>query len=403
MADYVKIGADKTCPTCNHMPSHEEAVTCFSCKQIFHGSCEANSGNNPGTKTMVKTFLAISTKSNFKFYCDCCLTKMEIDLAATEQDKINMMEKKIASMETKLDKVVSLMQESKTNVSSLPVAQKQNVWHDKDRIKSVKVPQAKSVLIVKKREDETENKAARENIDKVIVENKLPVASSFTNRNGNLVVVCNTKNERNTLKDLVKARDRELEVSAPKETRCSITIVGLKEEYGKKDLIEMLILQNGFIKDFANKNDLNEHIEIHSVRPLKNNANYYQAFTSVSEALRNGLSIYGDKITMGLTKCKIYDRFHVKRCYKCQMFGHYKKDCSSVSAVCGKCASHHHETKDCDSNEETCINCTRSDIEDCGHQSSSYKCPSLVKQIEYVKKKIQSNLNTQRSIFLPHR
>ena len=70
-------------------------------------------------------------------------------------------------------------------------------------------------------------------------------------------------------------------------------------------------------------NDLKDHIEIHDVKPTRAKPSVYQAFASVSEALRKGFSNYKDKVTIGLQTCKIYDRFHVKRCNNCQGLGHY--------------------------------------------------------------------------------
>ena len=87
---------------------------------------------------------------------------------------------------------------------------------------------------------------------------------------------------------------------------------------------------------FSNSNDLKEHIEIFAVRPLKNNAECFQAFANVSKVLREGLHYFGNKVTIGLSTCKIYDRYHIKRCNNCQNFGHYMKDCPTPNVhVCG--------------------------------------------------------------------
>ena len=61
----------------------------------------------------------------------------------------------------------------------------------------------------------------------------------------------------------------------------------------------MLVLQNAFIKRFANSNDINEHIKIFAVRSLKNNPNCYQAFASVSTTLREGFNYFKNKVTIG--------------------------------------------------------------------------------------------------------
>ena len=92
----------------------------------------------------------------------------------------------------------------------------------------------------------------------------------------------------------------------------------------------MLVLQNGFIKGFANFNDIKKHIEVVAVCSLKNNVQHYQVFANVSMTLREGFQHFANKITLGLTSCKVYDQFHIKRCYNCQEF---KSLCESLPIV----------------------------------------------------------------------
>ena len=61
-------------------------------------------------------------------------------------------------------------------------------------------------------------------------------------------------------------------MNTPTEMRPSITIVGLPKEYTRDQVMQMLVLQNGFIKGFANSNDITKHIKIFVVQPLKNNS-----------------------------------------------------------------------------------------------------------------------------------
>ena len=54
-----------------------------------------------GTNILVKTFLSVSTKNNFKLYCDVCLTNLEKSIVESDSDKINYLEKKVSNMENK--------------------------------------------------------------------------------------------------------------------------------------------------------------------------------------------------------------------------------------------------------------------------------------------------------------
>ena len=93
----------------------------------------------------------------------------------------------------------------------------------------------------------------------------------------------------------------------------------------KGEITEMFIKQNDFVKRFAMANNINEHFKVLAIKSTKKNQNMFQVFASVSPILRDGIKQFKDKITLGLNNCKVYDQYHVKRCNKCQHFGHYIK------------------------------------------------------------------------------
>ena len=79
---------------------------------------------------MVKTSLAGSTKQNFKFFCDPCLTKMEVAMVQSETQKINGLETKVDGIEKKLDEITKLLSRKETPQvrDAAP-----NIWSDKER------------------------------------------------------------------------------------------------------------------------------------------------------------------------------------------------------------------------------------------------------------------------------
>ena len=396
MADSVKIGENSICAGCSDTPSPDQCVQCFTCKQSFHAVCEAvDKDNMVGIKTMVKMFLGGSTKVNFKFFCDICLTKLEVSMVETESQKINGLEKKVANMESKLDVITNLLKNS-NNVQPKTSPSKDcnstTIWQDKEMYSTVAAPSPKSVLVIKNSEDAVQNDSNQDEVDKVIMSNKIPVTQSYKNKSGDIVVECETSDIRDELKNIVASTDQNIVMNSPSEKRQSITIVGLPKEYKKEEVIQMLVLQNGFIKGFANKNDINKHIEIYAVRPLRNDPSKFQVFATVSSVLREGIQYFSNKVTLGLSTCKVYDRFHVKRCNNCQHFGHYMRDCPApTTQVCGKC-SENHSTNECTSDLSKCVNCVREKIVETNHHTSSFKCPCLVKQQETLKNR-QYNLN----------
>ena len=103
MSETVKIGDGSACPACNDTPPVDQCVQCRSCKSHFHAVCEAaGNDNRMGTNTMVKTFNSASTKPNFMFFCNACLTDYERSLVETQNEKIITLSTKVSSLEKKL-------------------------------------------------------------------------------------------------------------------------------------------------------------------------------------------------------------------------------------------------------------------------------------------------------------
>lgn len=100
---------------------------------------------------------------------------------------------------------------------------------------------------------------------------------------------------------------------------------------------------------------------------------------------------YKDKITLGFTTCKSYDRNNMKRCNNCQHF--VKEFPTPDEIVCGKCSSTNHSTRNCNSFTSKYINCVRNKNDDHEHHTNSLSCRSMKNQQELLKKKKSSNLN----------
>lgn len=395
MSELILIGQDSKCPGCDSTPHMDQCTECFICKSLFHGYCEVARDTQVGTKTFVKGFRAASTKSNFKFFCDPCVTKFERNLGATESQKITGLEKKINNMEQKLDDITKLLKGNSSQQkpgSEKPI--EENLWHDEERYSKVRAPPESSVLVVKNSQTPEQNKQNQKKVQQILIQNKIPVTQSYTNNANDTVMICETVYDRDKLKNLVSDSDNEIVMNSPAVNRPSITIVGMNSQYEKKEIIEMLVVQNGFIRGFAKTNNIHEHIEIFAVRPLKNNQNCFQAFANVSTTLREGFAHFKNKVAIGLDTCKIYDRFHIKRCNNCQHFGHYMNECPTPNDhACGKCGADHN-TNDCNSETPKCINCVRGKAENCGHHAFSHECPALKHEQEEKKKRLSNHLNS---------
>ena len=70
---------------------------------------------------------------------------------------------------------------------------------------------------------------------------------------------------------MVSLSNDAIEMSSPVEKMPSVSIVGLPREYSKDEVIQMLALQNGYIKQFATSNDITDHSKI-----IQNDTKYLQ-------------------------------------------------------------------------------------------------------------------------------
>ena len=389
MADQFKLKTGGTCGACNVVAVAVDNLECYLCKGMFHVNCpKVADADRVGTKSLITQFNRPSTQKNFKFFCDCCLTKFEIDMADNDNRRLHTVEDNITSIKSELEDIKKLLKE---NAALKPAAKKDetrsastvdNIWFNKERLESTKVAPAEPMLVLDNSEE------INKSVEKAIMDNSIPVVKSYENNSGELVVVCDTEESRDKLQRIIASTDQNVGMKSYTKKKPSITIVGLSQKYSETEIINQLVSQNQFIKQFATVNPIIEHIEIYDVKPTRAKPQVFQVFASVSEALRKGIGNYKDKVIIGLTSCKVYDRFHIKRCNNCQGIGHYYKQCTNEPS-CAKC-SQSHATNSCTATNHKCINCSKENrVSD--HTAFDPKCPALVNELE--KKK---TLNSQR-------
>ena len=174
MSDQYKLNADGNCPTCSKLSVQGEHIQCFSCNESFHAICSSASNDDKvGTKTMVTHFLLASTKNNFMFYCDKCLTEMEISKAETEERRIENLENKMIGIDKQLDEIKKLL--NGTNKANASISDEKSRNY---------VP-------------------------------VIPLSESYENKAGDLVLVCESKVARNELKNLVQTADQDILMNSP--------------------------------------------------------------------------------------------------------------------------------------------------------------------------------------------
>ena len=413
-------------------------VTCLFCKAKFHAYDCTSESQDLCKQSFYKLFKPLTEKSgvnshrpgNFKFICDPCLTGFEHSQVKTNEDHLNEIKLKVSSLEDGMDKVKKLLLASSA-VSTPTVAKNQLIsdsstsihldsvaanWNDTGKtnsmIETLKInstkdtdvsniqpptfvnhvkTQPKSILIINKNDSASIDKENMMVVNRTMIKEKLSITKSFKNKLGNTVLVCDSVEKRNRLRDEISKNIPDISLKAPPPSQPVIAVVGFDNEFTIGEFKEAFVNQNHFVSDFISlgNGQLEQHVNHLSTKPLKNNNNLFQALVRVSPELRELLKKFNDKIIIGSTRCRIYDRYNLKRCNKCFKFGHFAAKCTAETANCGFCAESH-ETSVCpnkSSSNPVCINCQQSTSHnhESNHPAYSFDCPVY-----------KSHLNKQR-------
>lgn len=402
MSEQFKLNSDGECMSCNKQTLQSETIQCFTCKLFFHAVCpDADDNETLATKSFFTCYNRSSTKRNFQFFCNPCITKLENSMAESDGSRLNNLEMNMTTINGELSEIKSLLsnhlsRSSTVKKNSLEIqhnGKNDNIWFNKDRLASVKAPLSEPILVVNK-VHEANSDSTFVSVEKTIVDNNIPVTKTFKNTSGELVLVCDTVDSRDKLNNLIASNDDEIQTKIINRKKPSITIVGLSTSYKKEEIVNQLVSQNQFVKHFAMANNIDDHIEIFDVKPTRSNPLVYQAFAAVSETLRAGLRSFRDKVVIGVMNCRIYDRYHIRRCNNCQCYGHYYKECPTPNDHCCAKCSLDHQTNVCTvTTSKKCINCSKAGIEESDHASYDHNCPSLLKITEKMKNRNDKNLN----------
>ena len=119
------------------------------------------------------------------------------------------------------------------------------------------------------------------------------------------------------------------------------------------------------------------------MKPPNGKYEHFQVVALVSPEIRDAIGQHRNRLYIGLESFRVYDRFNMKRCNKCNGFGHYKDSCEK-STMCGYCCSGDHESENCpkktlkDPTSFKCVNCKRDGLDGEGHSASWFKCPAYI-------------------------
>ena len=384
------------CKSCSQAVVTAEVITCCSCSERFHAQCSAvDKANYLCTKTFLNLFLGASTKSNFKWFCDNCLTKFELSKVATVEDKYGELVTQISEIAKALNAVqndVSEIKKSSADVvtkttDSITTGCTHTKWSDQNRVQNMKAS-----LVIK----QSENGAPNINsLRELAVKNQIPVANVRVSKKGDTYIQCPTSKDRDKLQPLLQV-DYGDKVNALTEKLPHISIVDIDKldthdttESSKNDILSNIRSQN---PEIANLISTGEEFTILFIKDGKS-TNKCTAVARVSSRIRNLIKNNRNRLYIGINSCCVFDRFFVKRCNNCQEFGHYKDKCTN-EVKCGHCGGDH-QSDNCELKKDStdpsllsCCNCKASGLNDKGHSTFWNKCPAYV----IAQKKLRSSI-----------
>lgn len=135
-----------------------------------------------------------------------------------------------------------------------------------------------------------------------------------------------------------------------------------------KELKEEIEFRNGFIED-----SLVKIVQIHKCK--EPDLIHIKLFFNSPEVRDE--AVYRAKIHTSMKRIKIVPidvNREVRRCYKCNKYGHTSTHCNAATATCGKCAQNH-DTRSCKATIHKCPNCKLS------HFAGDSKCPEQIKAV----------------------
>ena len=389
-----QLEKDGKCSSCSNIIADDSIIKCSKCKLLFHAVCSTYE-NEICNKTLFKLFCSKSTKSNFMWFCDACLTSFEFDAASNDTARINNLEHQINTMNSRFDEMKELILNTKPssnkNVDNSYVQNNQNKENETNQKSNVtektKEPLAKHninpwrvqtrVTILK---DNLGNTPDLAEFEKRALDNNLKVKKATWDTKGNIVLVCPSAQDAVAVCEQATVEFPHNTVLEPRSPSSVINIVGFRTSHDLDTLYNLLISANSALSTLKGKplEEVKMFFDIIAIKPCAKNPSVFRAVVRVSKTLRHLIRLSSNKLKIGFYVCSVYDRTIAKRCNKCQTFGHWANDCQPGNiVVCADCGQNH-DTQKCKSESYHCINCAKITDADCNHSAKSLDCPAYI-------------------------
>ena len=333
--------------------------------------------------------------------CDTCLTQAEAnqagslkDVISSLVDRLNLLETKLSTeIKTQVSEAFTLLTASQSeefdklsvsiaNKPSAPVKSNPTVWDNLSKVKEMK-----SSLMVKP--DQHGVPIDKNKLKKIVMDNGVPVNKIVVSQSGDTFINMPSEKVRDKLHPLLGSYN---EVVFLKKKLPSVKLLGITEKFTSDQIKTGLCNQNEAIGNLVNAG---QELSVIYTKDPPQGKDYYQVTLRVSPDIRKAIKASGHKLFLSENNCKVVDNFHIKRCNRCQKFGHYANRCNlTTHEVCGYCGANHRSNacliRNSPANTHKCINCATAGLgnEAEGHSTFSFMCPTYIIQQDKLKNSI---------------
>nr|CAI5821999.1 unnamed protein product [Callosobruchus analis] len=311
---------------------------------------------------------------------DVKLLQKEVDCLSREK---HLLEKYVSELEFSNGVLKSKMPSASTSASTANSLPHSSTGHS--YAQAVKTVNTSAVLVIKSADQNMENSKLEQEL-----KSKFRPGSMNANVIGTrlikdgLLISCEDIQSLQNLKDGLKREVGNVyNIYEPKKLRPKIIVHSVD-----KSVADDPDLSDAIIKD--NHLDVpTSDIRVVTKLKFKYSVNVVLEVTPVvyKKAISSGF------LYVGWKRCYVQDHFNIIRCFKCNKFGHHKKDCKSASVVCPNCSGNH-EKRDCISTTFSCVNCKHMNNKmntnyPTDHSATSLQCLCLRNKIDQLKSRIQ--------------
>lgn len=215
-----------------------------------------------------------------------------------------------------------------------------------------------------------------------------PIKSLFTLPNGNFVVNCRDRTQKETVAKKLE-EEKSMTIRRERNVTPTFMITGIEEGLTKEQVLEELITMNPEV--FRETGDETTVVGKRKCRnPEKENWIVQTSPENFKKIMKKGA------VKFELLMRRVEECIRPAICYKCCKFGHVSKYCEAETPICYKCAGEHEGTR-CENEELICVNCKKAGRDKIKHSARSLNCPIMEKKILWERRLISFDRGEEAS------